>query len=770
MRRTARRRAGERRWRPGRFAAQALAPLAALVLLLAACRQPPRHDLSLLVLAEPVVDAAAPPATIDWGGAEAGGPRSAREPQRIACEDSERLAVLTAPGFAWEMPVEVVAGDRLRWSAVAAPPPPASVDERAAGRARSAVTAGSLELRLADGRAVPVASFVVPVGEPWSEHEAELPADALAALPSDGGARLRLVSDAPLAWAELRLLHRDPAAPRRPNIVLVSIDTLRADRMGLYGGEHATTPHLEGFASDALVFDRALSTSTWTLPSHGSLLTGLLPDQHGLIAVPDQLPPDMPTVAARLRRLGYHTVAFTDGGFLRPRWGLSVGFDRWDTTPGQPWEPKDVAVVVDEARRWLAGNGYEPFFLFVHTYEVHQPYRDVEGFADPFLPPGAEPGGALQAFELAEFPADPAESALARALYDGGVARADHYLGGWLEELRDGGALADTAVIVTSDHGEELGDHGTYEHAYGRLYDENVHVPLIVRPAGGTAGRHVAVPASGLDVAPTLLAWAGAADPSLPGEPLEAVAADGSPRRPVFVHGAASLSERYEQRYRIDRGTDTVILDRKRALVLRYDRAADPGMRRPRRMWQRRAEAAAVPPPPADPVTAELLSRLQMVQAWVSGAGLATRLPAATSAVQVRRTSALVPSGVWAAAVWRPLGAGNRRGPVLAGWPSLLRFEVQPGGRPRRVFLEGVAPAEGSGRPPWAPRELRLTARPELEEAGWNPITGVLPQPGEVFHAAPPVHALAGGRNGVLETLELDEATRQELRALGYLR
>jgi arylsulfatase A-like enzyme len=725
--------------RAARLAAAVLLPL-----LIFSCRETAlRPDVALLPLAEPVPTTAA-----------AAGAAATREPRRVAIGHSERLALVSSPEGEWRIPVELAEGDRLTWSAAV---PRADADDP--GSASPPTAGGTLTLSLVGGREVALGRWRLSAADGWRAGALEVPAEA-----GDGAGVLRLSSDAPFAWAELSLLRRDAAAPPRPNLILVSVDTLRADRLGLYGAERDTSPNLDRFAADALVFDKALSPSTWTLPSHGSLFTGLLPDQHGLIGVGDRLGPTTPTVAERLRRLGYRTVAFTDGGFLGPQWGLSDGFDRYDTTPGHAWTPKDVAVIVAAASRWLEANGHEPWFLFVHTYEVHQPYRNVEGFADPFLPPDADRTTPVVAFRLAAFPADPEQAERALAFYDGGVARMDHHLGGWLEALRAGGGLDDTAVILTSDHGEELGDHGAYEHALGRLYDENVRVPLLVRPPGGPpgGGRRETVPASGLDVAPTLLAWAGAADAALPGRPLLELAQTGTAARPVLVHGSASLPEQLERRYRLDEGSDSVVFDRKRSVVLHFDRAADPGMRRAGRLWgpELNPPGADLPEPPRGKPRA-MLARLQAVQAWLEGAGLAVRLPAAAAAVQVRKDSALVPLGVWDGAAWRPLHADHRRAVTAPGWPAVLRFELAPGRRPRSVWLEEMPVEEGSGRPPWAPLELPLVGARDLLAPGWNPIDGRLPAPGEIFGPA------AKSETG---RIELDERAREELRALGYLR
>jgi arylsulfatase A-like enzyme len=548
---------------------------------------------------------------------------------------------------------------------------------------------------------------------------------------------------------------RQPQPP--PNLLLISIDTLRADHLSLDGYPRPTTPRLDRFAADALVFDRSYASSTWTLPSHGSMLTGLLPDQHGLRHLPDRLSPEVPTLAGMLRDAGYRTAGITDGGFLGPQWGFASGFDSYEVSPGQPWEPKDVAPIAAKARRWLEAGPERPFFLFVHTYEVHQPYRNVEGFADPFLEPGIEGRYTEVANVFARPP--PTDEQLPRviALYDGGVHRADHYIGGLLEWMGEAGLLDDTAVVVTSDHGEEFREHGHLEHAVGSVFDENLRVPLIVRPPGGTgetAPRRIATPVTGLDVTPTLLALAGLPPPpGAAGRSLRDVAADPPEVRTVVMDGINSLPELNESRLRLDRGDATVVVDRVRNIAVHYDRAADPEMRRPVEVRTDRGP----------------VRRMQETLVWLGPGPLAACLPAGLAAVSFDPGSRLVPQGLWNGLTWvEPPAAGD--GAVrLALDPArraCLALAVRPGAAGpagRAVRVEGAVsgPLRLAGPVAADPAAADPAATDPGRRVAWRPL-GELPLPEATLVVTGDAHAA--------EQATLDSETEAELRALGYLR
>jgi len=563
-------------------------------------------------------------------------------------------------------------------------------------------------------------------------------AKAARGAPASCGARRALAA---LALPALLACARALEPP--PNIVLVSLDTVRADHLSLYGYPRPTSPRLDRFAADAWVFNESYSVSTWTPPSHASMFTGLLPDHHGLRRVEETLAPEAVTAAEVLRDAGYRTAAITDGGFLRPQWGLDQGFDHYQVTPGQPWDPKDAEVVFDDAARWVEAYGEKrPFFLFVHTYEAHQPYQNVGGFADPFLDAhyqGPFRDGVRVLADVARI--DAAELPRVVGLYDGGIRRADHFLGRFLDTLRRRGLLATTAVIVTSDHGEELREHGDVEHALGKVFDENVRVPLVVRPPGGLPAGGVRRPAtavSGLDLFPTLLDLAGlpAGDPPPPGRSLLAIAREPpDPGRTIAIQGINSIQVLDERRLRLDRGRRTLIFDRVRGTAERYHRGRDPGMLEP------------LPAIGADGAGAGLAARLQTVLAWLEPGAIAVRLPLRTAAVGVPADSALALRGAWSGLDWRPAG-GARSLALDPGRPALVVLGVAGGLDDRELEVEIAG--GGGGR-------VRLERPAGVE---WTPLGDELAPPGRLLPAA---RSLRAGR------AEIDAEGVAELRALGYL-
>ena len=317
-----------------------------------------------------------------------------------------------------------------------------------------------------------------------------------------------------------------PSAPptRPPHVVLISIDTLRADRLGVYGARRPLSPQLDAFAQQAWLFERVHANSNSTGPSHMTMLTGVVPPVHGVrhdaaLAVTPQLP----TLAERLRAAGYATVAFTDGGYVLPAFGFDRGFDRF-TAHLQSIEHK-----LADVQAWLAGAADTPTFLFLHTYAVHAPYLPDEAhdlftdksyagplagrvpklraIRDKIQTAGFEDLGWLsEAFWQGrpDFDLDVDRRHL-EDLYDGCVHEVDAAMGRLFGLLKDKGWLDQAWIIVTSDHGEAFHEHGTWQHR--QLYEEELHVPLLIRPPGGLpAGRRVATRASLVDLVPTILA------------------------------------------------------------------------------------------------------------------------------------------------------------------------------------------------------------------------------------------------------------------------
>ena len=353
-----------------------------------------------------------------------------------------------------------------------------------------------------------------------------------------------LIWQAAVPWALAR------RAIRHPSVVLVSLDTLRADRLGFMGYGRPTSPLLDIFAAEGTVFEQASSASSWTLPSHVSLFTGLLPYDHRILHVGQRVRPELRMLAERFRDRGYRTAAFTGGGYVSWGYGFDQGFeifeDHDEMREGGPGR------IAEHAREWVRGRRGEPFFLFVHSYETHGPYTHGD-FADP-ADRGRLPEGRSESPEGVLHDPTPRERKYIVDLYDGDVLHADRVVGGLLRDLRSDGLLTDTIVIVTSDHGEDLWDHLAEDiPAHGTsLYEEIAHVPLLAWGPGRVApGCRVSSPVSHLDLPSTLLDLAGVDDaPSFPGRSLApALRSCAEPEvLPVLAEGIRYGQERFSRR------------------------------------------------------------------------------------------------------------------------------------------------------------------------------------------------------------------------------
>ncbi|MGH7857567.1 MAG: sulfatase, partial [Candidatus Binatia bacterium] len=337
------------------------------------------------------------------------------------------------------------------------------------------------------------------------------------------------------AWSGVDLVAGVPPPEAPPNVLLVSIDTLRADHLSLYGYARPTTPAIDAWAKrSGVTFDNVVAPSPWTLPSHASLFTGWNATRHGVNYDQSAVPGELVLLAEILRKAGWATAAFTGGALLDPRFGFVQGFDRYRYWAA--WEAPqsdELRSHVDRALRFLDENAPRPFFLFLHTYEVHTPYRKREPFFSRwsespslaasvnFLRP--EPPRAANGFRVRETlvwetgvaprPLQPDEVTTAVAMYDSAIAYADEQIGRLLHKLDELGISDRTLVVLTSDHGELFGEHGEFGHY--SLYDENLLVPLVIslpRKFGG--GRRVTRQVRLVDVPVTILDLVGA--PSLP--------------------------------------------------------------------------------------------------------------------------------------------------------------------------------------------------------------------------------------------------------------
>ncbi|MCZ6784881.1 MAG: sulfatase [Proteobacteria bacterium] len=328
----------------------------------------------------------------------------------------------------------------------------------------------------------------------------------------------------PLLGSLLLVLACSASDPRVDAIVLVVVDTLRADHLGSYGYERDTSPSLDAWSASGRLYERALATSPWTLPSMASLFTGQIPARHAAGEVVREegasnvlmLDASVPTLAEILSEHGFVTGAIVNNVFLAPQFGLHRGFADYDFV----WQSEETMRRADQvvrlALRWIDLHERERFFLVVHLMDPHMNYDAPEAFRGRFTQAGTSdkldyPVHQLWPIRTGRLVLDDSDRAFVAAAYDEEIAFVDQEL----EHLRTGlearGILRRGLVVLTSDHGEELFDHGGFEHGHA-LWQEIVHVPLLVWGAGVRPGREPA-PVSLIDVTPTLLDAAGIAVP-----------------------------------------------------------------------------------------------------------------------------------------------------------------------------------------------------------------------------------------------------------------
>jgi len=390
-----------------------------------------------------------------------------------------------------------------------------------------------------------------------------------------------------------------PAPPGAPNLVLVSIDSLRADALGCAGGPPEASPFLDGLAASGTRFARAVSTTSWTLPAHAALFTGLPDATHGLVDNGARLAEGHLTLAEHLRARGYHTAGFYGGPYLHPCFGLAQGFERWTSCMGSEPEGEDAARreasserssshadvtgprTRERVARWAADEAREPFFLFVHLWDVHYDYLPPPEYAARFDPGYAGPVDGRDVMGPAVTAASPdADRRHLRALYDAEVRFTDDVLRGIWGDLEARGLLANTVVVVTADHGEEFFEHGGKGHQR-TLYEEVVRVPLIACGPGIAAGLVRDELVRLIDVFPTLAALVGgdATPPAVQGRDLGPLLR-GEPGR-----GADALLDLSVNAARVHglRTTDDLklLVDAASGASELYDLARDPAERRP---------------------------------------------------------------------------------------------------------------------------------------------------------------------------------------------
>jgi arylsulfatase A-like enzyme len=447
-----------------------------------------------------------------------------------------------------------------------------------------------------------------------------------------------------VSTARTVLLPLDPVPLRpprpRPDILLVTIDALRADHLTSYGYDRLTAPAMEAFARGAVRFTTAIAQAPYTKASVASLMTGLYPSTHKTVTasvpfpetmtghpatapiVTDVLPSSVTTLAEALRSAGYRTAGFTANPFLIEAFGFSRGFDRFQFYPGQDFAGGErlVADAVDAAR---GGDAGRPLVTWVHLMEPHSPYAPppltagmfaVEGSPEPIAADIAIPGWLLSG--------SPRDRRPYVAAYDAEIAAADAAFDALLRQFRSVRLNRPTVVVVTADHGEQFLDHGGWEHG-SNLYDELIRVPLMIQ-APGTAPAVVGQQVQLIDLFPTLIEFAGADAPRNAGHSLAGQLTGGAAPRPALSEIVGSLYAVRDEHFKLIAMNDgrQLLFDLGADARERHDLAADnpAGVARLRAMLDRLlAEATTMgrqvrgESVPVDPAVADRLRSLGYV-------------------------------------------------------------------------------------------------------------------------------------------------------------
>ncbi len=412
--------------------------------------------------------------------------------------------------------------------------------------------------------------------------------------------RLRVVPTLALVLVALALVSVARMSPpertrREPprNVILISLDTLRADHLGAWGYDRATSPRLDALARKSVMFRRAVAQGSSTIPSHASLFTSQYPS--AVLSMGSGLLEWPATLAEVLAGAGFSTWGFVDGGNVRGHFGFNRGFEHYED------DRIGIERLAARARRWMTDHPTPRFFLFLHTYDIHTPYKApdeyVEHFGDPGYRGGFKPNTKyFRAVEEAGAGLDEREHHEVVARYDAGILYTDERVGQFLDWLEAEGLLDDSLVVITSDHGEEFLEHGRLGHQQVYL-DPNLRVPLLFFRKG-VPSRIVEETVELTDVVPTILDMLDL--PELPG-------AVGTSLAPYFT-GAAAASPRvaYSEKGSA-RGQQTVITDRYQLLedrktneVMLFDLEADP---------KATTDVAAQKPEVAARLAAELAAR-----------------------------------------------------------------------------------------------------------------------------------------------------------------
>ena len=299
------------------------------------------------------------------------------------------------------------------------------------------------------------------------------------------------------AWAN-PVLRDHQSATSRPDLILISIDCLRADHVGAYGYTRGTTPTLDALAKDGVVFEDAVSVSSWTLPTHMTMLTGVLPTHHGLRQSQKKFP-SVPYLPDLLAQRSYQSVGIVSSLLLTQTFGFDEGFDRYHALVDVP-----APGLVDTALRELASSEQGSLFLFLHLFDAHWPYFPAEELIGRFGERPKDMSELLKKVIDRKPPAGPEDVEGLKTLYDAEVFEIDRELGRFMDSLKAAGRYEEALIVVTADHGEGFYEHGFWQHSEV-IYGEVSHIPLIVKWPGNSPQGRVDQVVDQLHIFPTIL-------------------------------------------------------------------------------------------------------------------------------------------------------------------------------------------------------------------------------------------------------------------------
>jgi choline-sulfatase len=421
-----------------------------------------------------------------------------------------------------------------------------------------------------------------PVGDGWKHHVVDLGAYA------DQVVRLDLEAtgegSARVAWAAPVIAVpevEEKKLPQAKNVVVLLIDTLRADKLKPFNPKsRVKTPHLDEVAGEGAVFELAQSPENWTKPSVASVLTSLYPESHGAKRDTSRLPDSALMVSEHYKANGFSTATFLANGYVSDKFGFKQGWDHY-TNYIREGRVTDAGNVFKEAGDWIEKNGKEGrFFVYIQTIDPHVPYdppgefldmydaRDYAGQVKPRMTPVLLERAKKNPPEVTF---DASDKRRLEALHDGEISYHDHEMGKFIERMQKLGLWDDTLFVVTSDHGEEFNDHGSWGHGHS-TYQEMLHVPLLFRQPGVVpSGARVSTVVSTIDIVPTVLELSGV--PPMP--PAEGTSLAGHFRGQAPARPAVAFSDFLDDRRVITTGRWKLVL---RGLTADfYDLAEDPG-------------------------------------------------------------------------------------------------------------------------------------------------------------------------------------------------